>query len=166
MFARPFIDNLDFARNGKELRGEIAVADMPRLQDMLAAPDGVVHYVVRGLLGKDGNPMLELELDGRCYLRCQRCLEAMDYPVKQKSRLLLAPESELDAFADDENELDSIATDRHFDVLDLVEQEILLNLPFAPRHPEGGCKAMDMATQPDKNPFAVLASLKKGKGGL
>lgn len=162
MFARHFIDSLDFARNGRELRGEVAVADLPRLQDMLAAPDGLIHYVVRGLQGRDGKPMLEVELEGVCRLRCQRCLEAMDYPVKQTTRLLLVPESELDAFSDDENELDSIAADPHLDVQDMIEQEILLNLPFAPRHPEGECRpAADGSNQPAKNPFAALAGLKK-----
>jgi len=35
MFARPFIDSVDFARNGKEIRGEIAVSALSRLADKL-----------------------------------------------------------------------------------------------------------------------------------
>jgi len=162
MFARHFIDSLDFARNGKELRGEAAVADLPRLQDMLAAPDGVIRYVVRGLQGKDGKLMLGLEVDGSCRLRCQRCLDALEHPVKLETRLLLAREGELDAFSDDEDEPDSIAADKRLDVLDMVEQEILLSLPFAPRHPEGECRpAAGAEGRPETNPFAVLAGLKK-----
>ncbi|MDR2196185.1 MAG: YceD family protein [Gallionellaceae bacterium] len=162
MIARHFIDSLDFAHKGAELSGDMAVVDMPRLQDMLAAPDGVVRYTVRGLQGKDGKPMLEVELDGACRLRCQRCLEAMDYPIRQTTRLLLTPESELDAFPDDENELDSIAIDKHLDVEDVIEQEILLNLPFAPKHPEGKCQpAAEGMNRSADNPFAVLAGLKK-----
>jgi uncharacterized protein len=76
--------------------------------------------------------------------------------------LLLVPESELDAFPDDENELDSIAIDRHLDVEDLIEQELLLNLPFAPRHQEGQCQpAAEGMKRSADNPFAVLAGLKK-----
>ncbi len=159
MFARHFIDSLDFAHQGKELRGEIPVAGMARLQDVLAKPDGRVSYVLRGFRDEHGNPTLELALDGSCQLRCQRCLQAMDYPIKQVSRLMLADEqSESELSADD---FDSIPPDAHLDVAALVEEEILLGLPFAPRHEPGVCQA-DAASleRGAENPFAVLRSLK------
>ncbi|MBI3903967.1 MAG: DUF177 domain-containing protein [Nitrosomonadales bacterium] len=162
MFARHFIDSLDFAHNGRELRDEVAVAKLPRLQDMLASPTGNIDYVVRGLQGKDGRPMLELEMNGSCQLRCQRCLGSLDYPIELTTRLLLAPGSELDEFSDNESELDSIAADKHLDVLDMVEEELLLTLPFAPKHPEGACAAVaEGLNRPEGNPFAALAGLKK-----
>ena len=159
MFARYFIDSLDFARKGKELKGEIPVAGMHRLEGLLATPDGQVSYMLRGLQDKDGNPMLELALDGLCYLQCQRCLQGMDYPIRMVSRLMLAneqPESELT-----EDNFDSIPPDGNLDVAALIEDEILLNLPFAPKHEPGVCQA-DLAgsKQGGENPFAVLRSLK------
>ncbi|MBI5918344.1 MAG: DUF177 domain-containing protein [Nitrosomonadales bacterium] len=160
MFARPFIDSLDFALNGKELRGEIPVTEMPRLQDMLATPVGRVSYVVQGFTGGDGKPMLDLMLEGSCQLRCQRCLEVMDFPFMQHTSLRLQ-EGELDEFAVEEDEIDSIAASRRLDVLGLLEEEILLALPFAPKHPEGECKsALEGLNSADQNPFAVLAGLK------
>ena len=159
MFARHFIDSLDFAHKGKELRGEIPVSGMLRLNDVLAGPDGQIGYVLRGFLNKDGRPMLELKLDGVCQLRCQRCLQAMEYPVEQVSRLLLAeeqPEDELE-----EEGYDSIPPDSNLDVAALVEDEILLNLPFAPKHEQGVCQAAQEQTgQEAVNPFSVLRSLK------
>jgi DUF177 domain-containing protein len=159
MFARHFIDSLDFARKGKELRGEIPVAEMPRLQDVLTAPDGEVAYILRGFRDEGGNLMLELALNGLCQLRCQRCLQGMDYPIKQVSRLMLAdeqPEDELSA-----DDFDSIPPDAHLDVAALVEEEILLSLPFAPRHEPGVCQAEATGLQTGaKSPFAVLRSLK------
>jgi len=159
MFARHFIDSLDFARNGEELRDEIPIAGMSRLQDVLEKPDGKVSYVLRGLQKGNGNLMLELALEGSCQLRCQRCLQALDYPIKQVSRLMLEdqqPESELL-----EGSFDSIPPDAHLDVAALVEDEILLNLPFAPRHEPGMCQAESMdPNQGAENPFSVLRSLK------
>ncbi|MBI1424345.1 MAG: metal-binding protein [Gammaproteobacteria bacterium] len=159
MFARHFIDSWDFAHKGKELRGEIPVAEMPRLADMLISTDGQVSYVLRGYQDKDGNPMLELSLDGLCQLRCQRCLQRMDYPVRLVSRLMLAdtqPENELS-----EDEYDSVPADPHQDVSALVEEEILLSLPFAPKHEPGACQAAtEGLLQSDGNPFTVLRSLK------
>ena len=163
MFARHFIDSLDFARNGRELRGEAPVSEMPRLRDMLADPEGKIGYVVRGFLDRDGKPKLEVALDGMCQLRCQRCLEAMAYPVKLVSRLLLAQEGELDEFSDEQDDLDSVRADKHMDVLALLEEEILLSLPFAPKHPIDACQpaagnvSLPMA---ERKPFAALSRLK------
>ena len=163
MFARHFIDSLDFARNGRDLRGEVAVADLPRLQDMLAVPEGTISYVVRGYQDKDGKPKLEVTLDGMCQLRCQRCLNALAYPVKLVSRLLLVDEKDLGEPSLEEEELDSIQADKHMDVLALLEEEILLSLPLAPKHPADACQpaagGVDLPMA-ERKPFAILAGLK------
>ena len=163
MFARHFIDSLDFARNGRELRGEVAVADLPRLQDMLAVSEGKISYLIRGFLDKSGKPMLEMTLEGLCQLRCQRCLNGLAYPVNLVSHLMLVQESGLDEFSTrvEEDNLDSIPADDHLDVLALLEEEILLSLPFAPKHPAGACQLVTKGLDQSGNPaFAVLAGLK------
>lgn len=162
MYARPFIDSLDFARNGKEISGEVPVAEMPRLLDMLETPQGNLSYTVRGGLDKQGNPFLDVGMAGSCQLRCQRCLDAMEHAVQIDTRLLLRDQAELDALDDEEEEFDSILADAQLDVLNLLEEEILLSLPIAPRHEQGACQAADgeAAHKEEKNPFAVLAKLK------
>jgi uncharacterized protein len=161
MFARHFIDSLDFARNGRELRGEIAVAEMPRLQDMLAGPEGRISYLVRGYLDKSGKPMLEVAMDGVCQLLCQRCLSGFDYPVHLVSHLLLVQEGELDELSVEEDGPDSIAADKHLDVFVMLEEELLLSLPFAPKHPPGVCQLAGKGlNQPGNNAFSALAGLK------
>ena len=163
MFARHFIDSLDFARNGRELRGEIPVSEMPRLLEMLADAEGKISYVVRGFLDRDGKPKLEMTLDGMCQLRCQRCLNPMEYQVKLVSRLLLVQEGELDESSDEQDDLDSVPADKHMDMLDLLEEEILLSLPFAPKHPIDACQPAagggDL-TMAERKPFAALSRLK------
>jgi len=164
MFARHFIDSLDFARNGMELHGQVAVAEMPRLQDVLASPEGQVGYVLRGLPSKNGKPMLELKLEGSCQLCCQRCLQGLLYPISTVSHLVPVPESELPESGEleDEDEMDYVPADAHMDVLNLIEDEILLGLPLAPRHELGVCKAaMESPSNDEKNPFAILRGLKK-----
>ena len=166
MFARHFIDSLDFARHGRELHGVVPVAEMPRLQDVLVEPVGEIAYVLRGLQGRDGNLVLELELNGLLQLVCQRCLQRLTYPVELLSRLILIADSELDESVDDGSEIDSIPADKHLDVFALFEEEVLLHLPFAPKHPVNGCRAAVEGrivgdAKVDKYPFAVLAELKK-----
>ncbi len=167
MFARHFIDSLDFALKGQELRDKAPVSEMPRLQDVLAAPDGEVSYVLRGLTGKDGKPLLELSLAGNCQLRCQRCLQGMPYVIDTVSLLMPVPENELESSSpeggelDEEDGIDRIPADAHLDVLGMVEDEILLGLPFSPKHEFGACAAAAEHVSAEKqNPFAVLRELK------
>jgi len=171
MFERQFIDSLDFANNNRELRGEIAMAQMPRLQDKLVVLDvGFEHdhkedinYILRGFRDRNDKPMLEVKLDGLCQLRCQRCLQGLIYPLKLVSQLLLV--KNWDESSVEEDEIDSILVDSHLDVFSLFEEEILLNLPFAPRHPVGVCRPVkegyivEETDRIDKNPFSVLSKL-------
>ncbi len=166
MFARPFIDSLDFARNGSEISGVVPVAEMPRLLDALENPQGILSYMVRGDLDSRSNPLLEVSIAGQCQLRCQRCLSAMDYQVGLDVRLMLRDQVALDALGDEEDECDSILAEAQLDVLNLLEEEILLSLPIAPRHDDpGACRAAGGKNEPGeaKNPFAVLAKFKAVK---
>lgn len=160
MFARPFIDSVDFARNGKEIRGEVAVSELSRLGDMLAKSDGSLAYIVRGYC-EDDQDILEVSLQGKCTLRCQRCLNDLVYPVDMVSRLRLLPADRLDEPEADDEEMDAIEASPKLDVLALIEDELLLELPFAPKHPEGECTPITNDLQRKANPFAVLAGLKK-----
>lgn len=171
MSARPLIDSLDFARNGKEISAEIPLAGMPRLLEELDSPDGVLHYTVRGGEDKLGVSFLDVSMTGDCRLRCQRCLSALEYPIRISTRLLLRDQAELDALdseghmdghLDDEEEFDSILADARLDVLDMLEEEILLSLPISPMHETGECHTAggENAGKGKEHPFAALANLK------
>ena len=170
MDARPFIDSLDFAGNGRQISGKIPVAELPRLLDVLEDPQGTLQYTVCGGADKQGTPLLDVSITGGCRLRCQRCLGALEHVVRLDTRLLLRDQASLDALdvtddgiADGEEEFDSILADAHLDVLNLLEEEILLSLPFAPKHEFGACRAADGGNmlKEEKNPFAILAQLKR-----
>ncbi|MCG6933421.1 MAG: YceD family protein [Gallionella sp.] len=119
-------------------------------------------------MDKQGIPFLDVGVAGQCRLRCQRCLEGFDFPVRLDTRLQLRDQSGLDELDSDaagaaEEEFDSILADQHLNVLDLLEEEILLSLPIAPKHALGTCQATDGKDLQGnvKNPFAVLAELKR-----
>lgn len=161
MFTRPFIDSLDFARRGGELSGEVPMAELPRMADILADSAGKVSYVLQGFTGKDGKPQLELVLDGMCNLRCQRCLNALPYPIKLVSKLRLVSEGETESTDIEDDEVDNIPAEKRLDVLALLEEELLLSLPIAPKHGSGECEIAVEGLNRSNNPFAVLAGLKK-----
>lgn len=163
MNARPLIDSLDFARNGQQISGKVPVAELSRLLDMLENSQGFFGYIVQGGVDKQGNPYLDVDIAGSCQLRCQRCLQGLDYPVHLNSRLMLRDQASLDALDDDEDEFDSILADTKLDLLNLLEEEILLSLPIAPKHELAACQAEDgeNAHKEEQHPFAVLAKLKR-----
>lgn len=168
MYARPFIDSLDFARNGRRISGEVQIAKLPRLLDILENPQGILSYTVQGGVDKLGSYFLDVSVVGQCRLRCQRCLNGMDYPVRLDTRLMLLDQSGLDALDDNaasgkEEEFDSILADTHLNVLDMLEEEILLSLPIAPKHELDVCLMIEgkNGNREKKNPFAVLETLKR-----
>ena len=69
--------------------------------------------------------------------------------------------AQLDAASDD----DVLALTRALDLRELIEDELLLGLPIVPRHdvcPAPLTPPTDMLVdEPESNPFAVLAGLKR-----
>ena len=88
----------------------------------------------------EGRPSLAIDLAGSVPLVCQRCLGRLDWPVRQATELLLAGDEREFATLDDDSEAEVILADGPLDAVVLVEDELVLTLPFAPRH-EGACPA-------------------------
>lgn len=100
---------------------------------------------------------------------CQRCLEPVQLNLEfDRAYRFVRSEEEAEAL-DMESEEDVLAYVDDFNVLQLVEDELLLAIPAIPRHESCGGSIqyewMDSdfdATQVEKkNPFAVLEQLKK-----
>ena len=164
MSAAAVIDSLEFARAGGELRGSLPVSGLKRLEDVLFDTEGTLGYELRG--GRDGRnrPELEVKIGGPLHLQCQRCLGPLQYDVDIANRLLIvAPGAPHDAELDDPEGPDMIEADVELEVAGLIEDEVLLSLPLAPRHPEGACASvLDSSRRTDGVPkaFAQLAALK------
>jgi uncharacterized protein len=104
---------------------------------------------------------LRLKVNGTISLCCQRCLGGLPYDVEMDSSLLLLDEATVGASAG-VDDLDAVAAGSAMDVWSLVEDEVLLALPIAPRHPEGECRAgIGAGRDQAASPFAVLAGLKQ-----
>jgi uncharacterized protein len=166
MSAQTVIDSLEFARAGQELRGSLPVTRLTRLQDCLfdTDTDGDVQFAVRG--GSDGErrPMLQVEISGTLHLQCQRCLEVLEYPLRLTNTLLLVRSGEdMSENADDPEAVDCIEASPEMNLAALIEDEILLSLPFAPRHADDRCQSAFGRGEREakKSPaFAKLAGLK------
>ena len=164
MPAGAVIDSLEFARGGQELRGTVAAAGLKRLEDVLYDPQGSLDYELRGARDERNRPLLLLGVTGALHLQCQRCLGRLDYDVKIASTLVVVPRGEPQDESDDPEGPDAIEAAEALDVEALVEEEVLLALPLAPRHPEGTCESRLPRERADAKPggaFAGLAALKR-----
>jgi uncharacterized protein len=165
MSAQTVIDSLEFARTEQTLRGGLPIADLARLRDDLYDALGVVDFVVRGGHDARHRPTLGLEVSGLLHLRCQRCLGCLEHLFQLASSLLLAEPGAAESVALDDEESDWIEASAQLDVAALVEDEIILALPYSPRHPEGECRAATGPAPPTgqekQSAFAKLATLKR-----
>ena len=84
---------------------------------------------------------IQLQLSATYPLECQRCLQAFEEKVQFTSQFILLPtQEEVDAFPMDDDEEDALLISHQFDLIELFEDELLLNLPLIPKHPEGLCE--------------------------
>jgi uncharacterized protein len=103
-------------------------------------------------------------------LTCQRCLKTVEEAlVVDRSFRFVKDEATAEA-EDDESEEDLLVISKDFDLLALVEDELLMALPLVPMHTS--CQSEHVPTSKDDsdadadakpNPFAVLATMRLGK---
>lgn len=181
----PVVDAFDFARRGQVLTGAFSVHRLDRLLEGLpeqpvteltvleGAPSvpGVVRYVIEGRRTKDDKSELVLDVQASLVLECQRCLGALVLPIDRHTVFeLVRRESDLDDEDIDEDDLErpeKIVGSPKFDLCDLVEDELILEVPYVPRH-EVCPETADLDAQAEEeagreepvSPFAVLSQLK------
>jgi uncharacterized protein len=165
-------DAFDLAARGESLAGQVDATRRVRVADRLAPKAGAALIAWKIVGGRDpaGRPMLTVTIEGGLPLVCQRCLQPFELGVAQQTELLLArAEAEVEPL--DAGEAEVVLAAQPLDALTLIEDEILLSLPFAPSHADGQCRtvletvarpAVDKAAPSTTSPFARLAALKKG----
>lgn len=150
------IDSVGFARGGGVAVDAIELSRFARLSGQLESAEGSADFEVRGS-EEDGKPFLSLTVRAQLTLRCQRCLGELRFPLFVHSRLMLVeagvdwPEDEIA-----EERFDAIPAHGELDLLELVEDEILLALPIAPRHASCELPAAGRGLG-QASPFAGLA---------
>ena len=164
-----------FAKANSLWTGEAPLAQFERL--MAEAHDlgggGVVHFEVQGTLRLDASGAESVWLHVAAHvavpLTCQRCLGLVDVPLAfARDYRFVGTEAEAEA-QDEVSEEDVLASSRDFNLLELIEDELLMELPPVPKHDE--CPValqfqvadadFDDAPVEKANPFAVLGQLKK-----
>ena len=151
------IDGLAFARNAAVLQGRLGMESLPRLA-LSGCSGAVLDFVLSGEINERGKPGLKLAVDGSVRLQCQRCLGSLDWTVHLEAQLEFASgEAEIMAADDD---IERVVAGREMSVAALVEDEVLLALPMAPRH-EQCSAAAGLGANAKPSAFEALAALRK-----
>jgi len=157
---QPVIDGFEFASAGAKQQGVWPLNDFPRLRDMLAKDAGEVAYEISGVRDERGRPALRLKVGGTLWLRCQRCLEAMPLEVGTDETLVLAATvAEIHAEPASVQAPDRVVAGREMALRELIEDELILAVPYAPRHEECVAAGAAGSEAEKRSPFAGLRGL-------
>lgn len=139
-------DRLDvraFAQNAAQLEGTLLLSKLERVaQDLYVREGDLASYSVQwqasgesvAMAGGVAQSWLHLSLQAKLPMQCQRCLQGMTHDIDvQRSFRFVRDEAEANA-QDDEAEEDLLVASKQFDLLELMEDELLMALPFAPTH--------------------------------
>ena len=166
---------LAFAKVGDSLHVDERLLRFERLmgETQGLGAEAPVRYQAAGLLHTDAagtdEVWVQLQADVLVPLTCQRCLGPVEVAVSVDREFRFVATEELAAIEDEESEEDVLVLSRNFNLAELVEDELLMALPVAPKHEI--CPKLvklqvadaDFADEPEEkpNPFAVLQQLKK-----
>ena len=184
-FSPTSLDTEAFAREGGHVSGSTPVTHFKRLMDelrdlgdavgvgwdSLAPVKWSAYAEQRTPTGAEPQSWMFVEVNATVPQCCQRCLERIDAPlVVDYWFRFVADEATADA-QDDELEEDLLVTSKHFDLMSLIEDELLMALPMVPVHDVCPVPVKLSVADPDfeeaaeakVNPFAALSSLKAPK---
>lgn len=171
---KTLVDTYELTRSGLTVQGSTALTQFSRFAVGLPPqPDDTVEWALAGSRNSLGQQFLDVRVKATPVVQCQRCMAPMPYPLDLGGRLqVVETEAELDVDDDPEASPDEwiepVLASTHLDVLALVEDELILGLPYVPMHEHCTTEALERTQQsPDHDapakpsPFAVLSQLKK-----
>ncbi len=86
-----------------------------------------IAYELAGKVDREGKPSLRLALVGELVLRCQRCLGPVRFRLDAVRHFVLVPAGHaLSDPADESEDTEQLHADPQFDVIALVEDEVIL----------------------------------------
>tara|TARA_R110000868_G_scaffold42000_1_gene142525 strand:+ start:516 stop:1043 length:528 start_codon:yes stop_codon:yes gene_type:complete len=163
------VDPFRFAEQDLHLDGVAKLVDMHRLNVNRPKVSDDERVAVNLHFGVDeqGVSYVKGHLQANLGLQCQRCLETFTYEIISDFALGLIKALDEDKSLPVQYE-PAMVREGQLALRDLIEDELILNLPIIPRHESESCNvklplAADSAWEQAKgdNPFQVLQTLKQ-----
>lgn len=163
-----FIDPYRLAETWRQFKGDVPLREMTRLVSLLARDQGDVQANIEFGVDDERVRYMKGHIHATLEMACQRCTRPMSIVIDRDFNLgLVASEVEAERLHSGYEPL--IVEAKTMALAEILEDEIILALPMIATHAEGACEAAvgggepapGVEEQPRKNPFAVLADLKK-----
>lgn len=168
--AQYLLDIESFTRLGGSESGVVEIKSFQRVTADLPLQEGQqLSWSVQGELDSVERRFLHLQAKGSIILECQRCLKPYVQAIDIRNTFeAVNTEAELELDEEDFEGSDRILSTQRFNLLELIEDEVILSLPFVASHeicpslPDILLGNDDSNLDAEKpNPFAVLSGLKK-----
>jgi uncharacterized protein len=168
-----------FAKGQGTHAGEERLSRFERLLEQSQGIGGetLVSYSVQGDMRLDAaggeEPWLHLSAHATVALVCQRCLGPVDQEISFERDFRFVASEALAEVEDEESEEDVLVVSKAFNLLELIEDELLMATPLVSKHEVCPTQVKLQAADPEfaelpqekPNPFAVLQQLKKKDPG-
>lgn len=138
------------------LEGDVDLAGLDRLQDVAPGSEGKARARLTFRRDEVQRIIMSGTVQAPLVLVCQRCGLPFSTRIETEWRIVLARSLEDEQSLAEQGE-DAWYTVAPLDVVEIVEEELMLALPMAPRHLEDCESQRQQATTP--HPFAALAGL-------
>ena len=169
-----------FAQEGKTYEGTTLLQNLERVrQETLGLSADLMvnwqaHSEMRPAPSGDDQIWLHLTASTVVPLACQRCMGVVDVVLTVDQWYRFVATEDIAMAEDDQSEEDLLVMEPHFDLLALLEDELLMAIPLVPMHEqcpvtpgfsavEDAQSEVEPAENKKPNPFAVLAKLKQDK---
>lgn len=158
-----FVDTNKAAAAGREYGGSVPLSRLSRLEGIIADPgDAEISFEIRFARDDQYQVRAEVMVQGWVPLRCQRTLGIYRHRVDSRSVVgIVASDREAEALPEDQEPV--LVTDGRVELVRLIGEEVLLDLPLVPVDPDAGPPPVVEPTAETHRPFADLAERLKSK---
>lgn len=158
------IEPYRFARAGIEMEGDLPVSSLKRLVKMLSDASGSVHLRLSFFMEK-GTALVKVNGEVNVMLECQRCLTSYSTPISLDYTLAVVEHDAAVAELSEGYE-PFVLSAAFMSPVDIIEDELLLNVPVVPKHAHGDPACMILPVVEDapnqnktESPFASLKNI-------
>jgi uncharacterized protein len=164
---------LNFAKTQGILEGAVPITQLDRLREFRQDADemGEAHFHAEGDMRATAAavlaPWLSLSGSARLTLVCQRCLGPVAQEVAFERDFRFVDSEEQAQTEDEDSEEDVLALSPDFDLVALLEDELMMALPASPKHATCPHPVKLRVADPDyhepedkPSPFAALAGMR------
>jgi uncharacterized protein len=154
------------AEKHAKIKGTLPLAVMPRLKDLLADTAGEISVIMDFDRDESQTVFIHLNANTDLILKCQRCMENFSYPILVD--VFLTPIMDEAKASGIQNYEPLVMKSELIAIQDIVEDEILLNLPIIAKHTQDICPVVLSVSRDSEvdNPFKIHFSKTRFRGKI